>query len=481
MHFSRERSITIGVLSLAAALVGSLGGREVSGAVVPPAGVEPNDPWYGEEVAIYTTADGAVPLRRQSNRQERDTVQVNPAALLDAPGAWAYTTGSARVVVAILDDGFFYRHEDLAGNIWRNPGESGIDEHGIDRAVNGKDDDGNGYVDDVIGWDFAFDDADPDAYGFDGMDRSRVQPYWHSLSALGIIGARGNNGIGVAGINWRVSMMLLRIGAQGTPRRAIDTARAAHAARAIRYAADNGARIINWSGYVSDRRPEALADLRNAVEYAAHKGVLLVTGAGNDRRDLDDDKNCLYPQCFDLPNQLLVAELNFTGALLEYKVGDQLRGSNFGKRRVSVGAIAEVFTTGLANGESIYWRQGGTSNAGPVVTGVAALLLSVRPDLSPVELKRILVQSATPITALDGKVSSGGAISAGRALRLACGGATPPRCDPPPTARTAGTVLQPGLPTASSALELPAAIEESRCRTRSYGFASILGGTPCQS
>ena len=104
------------------------------------------------------------------------------------------------------------------------------DATGHAKETNGVDDDENGYVDDVMGWDFAFDDPDPDCYIFDGMDRTRIQPYWHSISALGIIGARGNNGIGVAGINWDVSLMLLKIGAQGIGRDEKDTLRPGRAA-----------------------------------------------------------------------------------------------------------------------------------------------------------------------------------------------------------------------------------------------------------
>ena len=84
---------------------------------------------------------------------------------------------------------------------WKNPGETGLDKNGYAKETNGIDDASNGYIDDVMGWDFVFDDPDPDPYIFDGMDATKIQPYWHSISAMGIIGAKGNNGIGVAGIN----------------------------------------------------------------------------------------------------------------------------------------------------------------------------------------------------------------------------------------------------------------------------------------
>jgi len=378
----------------------------------------PNDPWFASQVSFQAGAGPAV-FSRRSNSVRTDTVEVAQGVTPDLPAAWALTTGSRGVIVAILDDGFFYRHEDLEGNIWRNPGESGTDNQGLDRATNGVDDDRNGYVDDGMGWDFVFDDPDPDHYVFDGMDRTRIQPYWHSIDALGIIGARGNNGIGVAGVNWEVSLMLLKIGAQGIRRGEVDSARVGRAARAIRYATDNGARVINWSGFVDTRDSTGLAPLRAAVGYAASRGVLLVTGAGNDGLDLDVDRNCIFPQCFDSANQIRVAEVNFDGGLFQYKVGDQVRGSNYGRRRVEIGALARNFTTALYHGQSIYGESGGTSNAGPVVAGIAALVLAARPDLSGARVKALLLESATPFPALQGRVSTGGVVNAYRAVRMA--------------------------------------------------------------
>ena len=378
----------------------------------------PDDPWFPQQASFWSPGGTAV-LSRRSHRAGTDTLTIAPGIALEAPRAWALTTGSHAVIVALLDDGFFYRHEDIAGNLWHNPGESGRDASGLPHEANGVDDDGNGYVDDVIGWDFVFGDPDPDPYAFDGMDRSRIQPYWHSISAMGIIGAVGNNGIGVAGINWTVSLMPLRIGAQGIRRGERDTARVTTAARAIRYAVDNGARVINWSGYVDTRDPAELAPLRDAVAYAATRGVLLVTGAGNDGKDLDLDANCLYPQCFDLPNQIRVAQLALDGTRYRYSTGGQERGSNYGVRRVEIAAIGQHFSTDLYHDRSIYEMTNGTSSAGPVVAGVAALVLSVRPDLDATGLKDILIRSAVPLATLRGVVSSGGVVNAWRAVRLA--------------------------------------------------------------
>jgi subtilisin family serine protease len=375
----------------------------------------PNDPYYRSQITFHAAAGEAV-VSDRSSREGTHTYQVGAGVTLDMERAWAITTGSKSVVVAILDDGFCYEMPDVRDNIWHNPGESGADRSGLAKETNGKDDDGNGYVDDVIGWDFVFDTPDPSCYVFDGMDRNRIAPYWHSLHAMGIIGAKGNNGIGVAGINWNVSMMLLRIGVQGIGRNEIDTRRVDRVIRAIRYAADNGARVLNDSGFVQGAPPEKLRELREAIDYAGKRNLLLVAGAGNDKNDLDDDANCKYqPQCFEAPNLMKVAEADFSGGL--YVASPPwIGGSNFGARRVEIAAIGANFTTGIQNGLPIYEITGGTSNAGPVVAGVAALMLAVNPGLTAIELKQLLLESATPVAALRGKVACGGIVNAYRAV-----------------------------------------------------------------
>jgi subtilisin family serine protease len=252
------------------------------------------------------------------------------------------------------------------------------------------------------------------------MDAERIQPYWHSIGALGIIGAKGNNGVGVTGINWDVSLMLLKIGAQGLRRGEPDVKRASRAARAIRFAADHGARVVNWSGWVDDPRPEATAELRDAVRYAATHGALLVLAAGNEALDLDRDENCrVLPQCLDEPNLLNVADLGSDGSLHRYTLEGRTFGSNFGVRRVEIGAFGGQFTTGLRHGFSTYERTGGTSSAAPVVSGVAALVLSVQPNLSATDLKRVLLDSATQVPTLASAVSGGRAVNAVAAVNLA--------------------------------------------------------------
>jgi thermitase len=379
----------------------------------------PNDPYFKDQISFHNPG-GKITINTRSYKPSSEEFDAEKGIDLNITKAWAITTGSKSVVVAILDDGFCYNHPDIKDNLWHNPGESGKDSNGFDKETNGVDDDHNGYVDDVLGWDFVFNTPDPDCHVFDGMDKTRVAPYWHSLHAMGIIGAKGNNGIGVAGINWDVSMMLVKIGAQGIGRREKDTGRIARAAKAIHYAADNGARIINWSGFVDDRRPEKLAELREAIEYAASKNVLIVVGAGNDGKNLDLNENCLYPQCFDTANLIRVAEIDFQGKLYRPPASSKwIGGSNYGTKRVEIAALAMNYTTDITGGVGIYALTGGTSNAAPVVSGVAGLMLSVNPKLTAAQLKSLLLQSVTKLPALKGKIGSEGMVNAYQAVLAA--------------------------------------------------------------
>jgi subtilisin family serine protease len=195
--------------------------------------------------------------------------------------------------------------------------------------------------------------------------------------------------------------------------------RPGRAAKAIRYAADNGARVINWSGFVSDPTAEALVDLQAAIAYAGTKNVLLVVGAGNSGVDIDLAENFTFPACYGLDNILTVAMIDFKGELVRYTAGERVLGSNFGPRNTDIAAPEQTFTTFFQDGRNTYRLAGGTSNAGPIVAGIAALALSVNPKLSALELKKILMKSATPLPALSGKIACGGMVNAYRALLAA--------------------------------------------------------------
>lgn len=190
---------------------------------------------------------------------------------VDAPSAWDTTTGSSDVVVAVLDTGVDLDHPDLKGNIWVNDDEEG---------GNNVDDDGNGFVDDVYGWDFVQDDnaPTPSANGSEAAVS-------HGTLIAGLIGAKGNNKMGVAGVAWSVKIMSVRmLNASGS-------GDSATAARAVDYAVANGADVINLS-FAGDNADKVL---RTAIQRAYNAGVVVVAAMGNDSRDTDSV--AVYPAC----------------------------------------------------------------------------------------------------------------------------------------------------------------------------------------
>lgn len=350
----------------------------------------PNDPFFKYQITMNGFQDDTISIPLYNNRKKNKDLRVNPEFLLNFTKVWEITTGSKKVIVALLEDGFFYEHEDIIDNIWENPGEIGLDKNGLSKDANGIDDDQNGYVDDVMGYDFIFNDPDPDPYIYDGMDRNSIQPAWHSIGIMGIIGAKGNNRIGIAGINWDVSMMLLKIGAQGLRMNELDPLKPERIAKAIKYAVDNGARIINWSGFINHKDSTSISKISEAIRYAEDNGVLLVTSAGNYYKNIDKLENFIVPTGLKFSNIIRVGEIDFDGTITKRVTmrGDTL-GSSYGKNSVEVAAIAKHFTTNLYNNISTYRIvPGGTSNSAPVVTGIAALMLSVNPSLTPKKLEK---------------------------------------------------------------------------------------------
>ncbi len=386
----------------------------------------PDDPYFKWQFALHNPG-GKYSLPWVFFRTRMQEVALNEDVDIDAPEAWQLTTGSRGVIVAIIDDGFHYRHQDLIDNLWHNPGETGVDAKGNPRENNGIDDDHNGYIDDLVGYDFVFDDADPDPYIFDGMDQSKIAPYNHGTGCAGIIGASGDNARGIAGINWKVSLMYLKGGAQGDPDREdyASRGRAQYTARAIRYAADMGARVINWSGFVSTATPEEFEGLKEAIDYAAEKSVLLVIGAGNSALNLDEieDPRTVVERFNMLshPNILRVACVDLEGNLETYYSYGRKFGSNYGKKRVDMAAPGAYIPTTriMSNGQDGYCLFAGTSAATPIVAGVAALVLSVNPNLTPSEFKELLVESCKPAESIRDMVRSGGMVNAYQAVTKA--------------------------------------------------------------
>lgn len=292
-----------------------------------------------------------------------------------APDAWEVTTGSRDVVVAVLDTGVDLDHPDLSGNIWVNDDEE---------SGNGVDDDGNGYVDDVYGWDFVQDDNNPTA-NTSGSDTAVS----HGTLIAGIIGARGNNMIGVAGVAWNVRIMSVRmLNASGS-------GDAATAADAVDYAVDNGADVINLS-FAGDNTDRAL---RDAIRRAYTSGVVVVAAMGNETRDTDDV--AVYPACLrdgDSDWVIGVASSDTEDTPSEF--------SNYGANCTDLTAPGEDIyglqfddrDAGFADAYGGMWS--GTSMASPIVAGAAALLRSAFPSLSVDNVRNAIKLSVDPLTGL---------------------------------------------------------------------------------
>ena len=299
---------------------------------------------------------------------------------IDAPEAWDVTTGGSDVVVAVIDTGVDYTHEDLRANMWTNTGEI---------PANGIDDDANGYVDDVHGYDFANNDSDPADH--DG----------HGTHVAGIIAAAGNNGVGITGISRQAKIMALKfIGPIGY-------GYTSDAIRAIRYAVTMGAQVTNnsWGG---GDYSQALFD---TIMEADAAGVLFVAAANNHGRNSDLYPN--YPSGFDAPNVVSVAATD--------QYDNKAPWSNYGTTSVHLGApgvdILSTVPRGVCGDCSTgYSRMSGTSMAAPFVAGVAALLLSQK-NMSPTELKEQLMGTVDMLASLGGRTASGGRLNADRAVR----------------------------------------------------------------
>lgn len=297
---------------------------------------------------------------------------------IDAPEAWGVTTGSDDVVVGIVDTGLNYLHPDLAANAWTNPGEI---------PGNNIDDDGNGVIDDVHGFNALTAGGDP------------LDDHGHGSHCAGTIGGIANNSLGVAGVNWHVKIMGLKFlssSGYGTLQNAID---------AINYAVQMKERGVNlkvlsnsWGG---GGFSQALGD---AIQAANDRGILFVAAAGNDAND--NDAGATYPANYDIPNVVSVAAVDHNGNLASF--------SNFGQNTVDVaGPGVNILSTVLGSAYAVY---SGTSMATPHVSGVAALVASNEPTLTMQQLKDRLINTAKPLPALSGLIHSGAMVSAYNAL-----------------------------------------------------------------
>ncbi len=342
--------------------------------VLQPAQAVPDDPGYSKLYGLDNTG--------QTNGI--------PDADVDAQEAWDSTTGSPTTVVAVIDEGVDVKHPDLRDNIWVNPDEV---------AGNRVDDDGNGYVDDVNGWDFANDDAsvyDPDPVTGSGDE--------HGTHVAGTIAAEGNNGTGVTGVNWQASIMVLKfLGPDG--------GYTSDAVEALNYAVREGVKISNnsWGG---GGKSQALQD---AISRADASGHLFVAAAGND--GTDNDATPHYPSSYDNSNIIAVAATDDDDIVASF--------SNFGAGTVDLAAPGVSVLSTLPGDR--YGSYSGTSMATPHVTGVAALLKSQNPAYTDGELKPQILEFAESKNSLQGKVATGGRLNAFAAIT---GQAAPDTTDP---------------------------------------------------
>ncbi len=297
---------------------------------------------------------------------------------IDAVEAWDNSVGSSDIVVGVVNTGVDYTHEDLAANMWVNPAEI---------PGNGVDDDGNGVIDDVHGFNAITGSGDP------------MDDHDHGSHCSGTIGAAGNNGIGVAGVNWEVQIMALKFlnaGGSGTLEDAIS---AIDYAVAQRNAGINLRVLSNsWSG---GGFSQALLD---AITAASDVGILFVAAAGNAAND--NDAIPTFPASYEAPNVVAVAATDHNDLLADF--------SSFGATSVNLGAPGvNVLSTTIGN---TYQLFSGTSMATPHVAGVAALVLSANDTLTVEELKDALLTSGDPIPALEGITVSGRRLNAASAL-----------------------------------------------------------------
>ena len=339
----------------------------------------PNDPSFGALYGLHN--DGTMWFGFA--REDAD---------VDAPEAWDLTTGSGNVVVGVIDTGVDYTHPDLAANMWVNPGEIAGDR---------VDNDNNGYVDDIHGIDPANDDSDP------------MDDQGHGTHCAGTIGAVGNNGIGVAGVNWNVKIMALKFMNPTPDGRARGST--ADAIECINYATmmrQRGVNVVatnNSWGAVGEEEPAQ----KEAIEAHGRAGILFVAAAGNSTLDNDGEFRS-YPASHDSANIISVAATDFTDALADF--------SNYGRTSVDVAAPGVDILSTIPGGG--YTSYSGTSMAAPHVAGLAALAWSFRPTATWQEVRSAILSSVDPIDWLSGKVATGGRVNALGTLR-ALGGDTP--------------------------------------------------------
>lgn len=296
-----------------------------------------------------------------------------PGIDIGAEAAWDIETGSDKMVVAVIDTGVDFNHPDLKDNLWTNEAEA--------NGKAGVDDDNNGVIDDIHG------------YNAITGNGNAQDDQGHGSHCSGTIGAKGDDGKGIVGVNWNVKIMAVKfLSAQGS-------GTLEDAVKAIDYANKMGAKVMSnsWGGGGFSQT------LFDVIKKTNESGAIFIAAAGNENNN--NDNNPSYPATYDVPNIISVAAIDNQGARASF--------SSYGKRTVHVGApgVNVYSSTGGA-----YDSWSGTSMATPHVSGIAALVWSHEPNLTNIELKNRILATARPIAGLKGKTRTGGLANAYYAL-----------------------------------------------------------------
>lgn len=299
---------------------------------------------------------------------------------IDAAEAWNTIT-TTTMPIAVCDSGLLRTHQDIAGNLWTNPGEI---------AGNGRDDDGNGRIDDTQGWDFYFNDNNPD----DGNG--------HGTHVAGTIGAKGNNGVGVTGVNWNCKLVSLRIA------NASGSISSTAAINAINYCVGKGIKISNhsWGGGAYS------SSMFNTISAARTAGHLVIAAAGNGGADGVGDNNNVtpqYPASYNLDNIISVAAMNNDWNRASF--------SNYGSTTVDLAAPGVLIASCYRTSTTSYVYLDGTSMATPHVTGVAALVWTRYPTWTYSQVRSRILSTVTPRSNWSGVVATGGVLNAAAAVQ----------------------------------------------------------------
>ena len=277
---------------------------------------------------------------------------------IDVMQAWEITKGSPSIVVGVIDSGIEKNHVDIANNIWENPGEI---------AGNGIDDDKNGYIDDVTGWNFLNEDSDSN------------DKYEHGTHVSGIIAAEDNQK-GIVGVAPNIRLAALKVGDDS-----FDTV---DIVEAIHYGGKEGIKIFNCSYSSADFSNSELDAMRST-------DALFVCAAGND--GLNVDKDMIYPACYKIDNIISVGAVDSVGNVPDF--------SNYGAKNVDIAAPGVDIQSLVLSNE--YGYGDGTSMAAPFVTGVAALVSSMNKSLGPLEIKKVILDNGRVLPSLNKKVAKG--------------------------------------------------------------------------